>query len=259
MQLRNLSIVLGIVALGLGAAADAQAAGGSDIASAPQVTPGAENFGDTNTGHIYGDCPADYWNLPLVAGDRAIVDWQSAVDSRNYDYARTLSIYPEGTTDYSINNVSPGAEFNIGSNHRAESVFAAGSTGNYPLVFFRDDYCGATGGPYSFTVTVRHSLSVYLGSVKNLSDRSGVLTVGVHRFDGEPITDGNVRVALRGSWSGHKTSDLATGTPADGKATLSVHLPKSARKKTVSIRAVAAGSGYLTARSGLRTVKVGRK
>ena len=97
MQLRNLSIVLGIVALGLGAAADAQAAGGSDIASAPQVTPGAENFGDTNTGHIYGDCPADYWNLPLVAGDRAIVDWQSAVDSRNYDYARTLSIYPEGT------------------------------------------------------------------------------------------------------------------------------------------------------------------
>jgi hypothetical protein len=259
MQVRTVSTMAGVLALGLSSATVAQAAGGSNIASASQVAPGTQNFGDTNTGHYSGDCPADFWNLSLAAGDRATVDWTSLTDSHDSDYANTLSVWPAGTTDFSINNGSPQQRFFVGSNHQAESIFSANRTGSYPLVFWRDSYCGGTGGPYNFTVTVKHSAVLFLGSVKKLAGRSGTLSVGVHTPDGQPITDGGLRVAVRGSWAGHKASELASGAPADGKTALSVKLPKSARGKKVSIRAFAQGADYLPARSSVRTVRVGSR
>jgi hypothetical protein len=259
MQARKLFVMSGLGALVIGGTPAALAAGGSSIESAPQITPGVQTFGDTNTGKLKGCAAADYWNLSLRAGDQAIVDWTSLTDSNGRDYANELSVYPSGTTDFSINNNDPAHEFSVGDNDRAESIFSANSTGSYPLIFWRGSgSCSTPGGPYNFTVTVKHSAVLFLGSVKKLAGRSGTLSVGVHAPDGQPITDGGLRVALRGSWPGHKASELASGTPTNGAAKLSVKLPKSARGKKVSIRAVAQGADYLPARSSVRTVRVGR-
>jgi hypothetical protein len=235
------------------------AAGGANIASAPSVAPGTQTFGDTNNGDYSGDCPAEYWNLTLAAGDQATVDWTSITDSRDDDFANTLYVWPAGTTDFSINNRRPQDSFTIGSNHNAESIFTASSAGTYPLMFWRDDFCGGTGGPYSFTVTVRHGVVLSLGSVKGLSDRKATVSVGVFAPDGQPITDPNLRVALRASWSGRKTHDVAVGSPNGGAVSFTVTLPKSTRRKRVSLRAVSSGEGYRPGHSATRTVKVKRR
>jgi hypothetical protein len=239
-------------------AGPAQAAGGANIASAPSVAPGTQYFGDTNNGKYSGDCPADYWNLAMAAGDQATVDWTSLTDSQGYDYANTLYVWPAGTTDFSINNRDPQESFGVGDNDMAESTFTAGAAGTYPLMFYRRSECGGTGGPYSFTVAVRHSVVLSLGSVKGLSDRKGPVTVGVFTPDGQPITDPNLRVALRASWSGRKSHDVAVGSPSGGSITFTVTLPKSTRGKRVSLKAASSGDNYRPGHSAARTVKVKR-
>jgi hypothetical protein len=237
----------------------AQAAGGANIASAPSITPGTQYFGDTNTGTYSGDCPADYWNLTMAAGDEATVDWTSLTDSRDSNWANTLYVWPAGTTDFSINNRDPQEGFEVGDNHNAESIFTASGAGTYPLMFWRSGHCGGDGGPYSFTVAVRHSVVLALGSVKGLSDRKGPVTVGVFTPDGQPITDPNLRVALRASWSGRKAHDVAVGSPNSGSVTFTVTLPKSTRGKRVSLKAASSGDNYRPSRSATRTVKVKRR
>lgn len=238
----------------------AGAAGGSTIASAPQVTPGTQYFGDTSTGTLSGDCPADYWSASLAAGDQVTVDWASQFDSENEDYANTLYVYPAGTTDFSINNMSPAQEFSIGSNHRAESIFKANKAGSYPLVFWRHYYCGGgPGGPYDFTVAVKHSTVLALGPVKKLKSGKGDVAIGVHNPDGQPITDPALRVALRASWRGHRTRELAVGSPTNGAVLLTAKLPRSARGKKVTFRAASSGEAYLPARSSSRSLTVKRR
>jgi hypothetical protein len=235
----------------------ALAAGGSSIASASPVVPGVQNFGDTNTG-VFRDCPADYWNLSLRAGDRATVDWMTLTESsgsRYAEYADSLRVYPRGTTDFSINNVDSAYQFSTGSNHHAQSVVSAGSTGIYPLIFYSYHLC-STGGPFNFTVTIKHSAVLFLNKVKTFAGGRIQAKVGVHTPEGEPITDSALRVRLIGSWPGHKARTLGTGSPSDGSVTLSISLPKSAWGKKVTVRAKASGGDYLNAQSGVRTVQV---
>jgi hypothetical protein len=125
-------------------------------------------------------------------------------------------------------------------------------------MFWRDDFCGGTGGPYSFTVTVRHATVLSLGSVKSLSHRRGVVSVGVYTPDGQQITDAGLRVSLRASWPGRKAHEVASGSPSNGAVAFSVNLPKSTRGKRVSLRAVSSGESYRPAHSASRTVKVKR-
>jgi hypothetical protein len=259
MHARSIGLAAAALASTFACVATAQAAGGSNIESAPQVSPGVQTFGTTGTGR-YQCAAADYWNLSLAAGDEATIDWMSVTDSDGGDYANELSVYPAGTTDFSINNVERMHEFSIGDNDRAESIFSANTTGSYPLIFWRaSGRCSSPGGPYSFTVTVKHSVVLFLGSVKKLDRRSGTISVGVHTPEGQPITDPGLRVSLRGSWPGHKASELAGGSPSGGIVSLSVKLPKSTRGKKVSIRAISAGAGYRSAHSSLRTVRVKRR
>jgi hypothetical protein len=246
-----------IVALGLcGSAPAAVAAGGPNIASGTLVTPGQQMFGDTSAGE-YNCGPADYWNLPLLAGDRARIDWTSLQDSDGIDYASGLALFPAGTTDFSINNVEPAEEYYLGSNHRAESVFAAGTSGTYPMVFTMSGCGGSTpGGPFNFTAYVTHAIVVSMGSVSGLADRRGSVTVRAHRPDGQPLSDPAVHVSLIAAWRGRKPHPVATASPVNGKARLAVKLPQSTRGKKVTLRAVASGTGYRAARSASRKVRV---
>jgi hypothetical protein len=257
--MRILTTTTAIAAALAFAAGPAQAAGGANISSGPSVAPGTQYFGDTNDGKYSGDCPADYWNLAMAAGDQATVDWTSLTDSNGDDYANRLYVWPAGTTDFSINNRDPQESFEVGDNHLAESIFTAGETGTYPLMFYRRFECGGTGGPYSFTVAVRHSVVLSLGSVKGLSDRKGPVTVGVFTPDGQPITDPNLRVALRAGWSGRKQHDIAAGSPNGGAVSFAVTLPKATRGKRVSLRAISGGESYRSAHSATRTVNVKRR
>ena len=237
------------------------AAGGSSISSAPQIAPGAQNFGNTSSGFWQG-CPADYWNLSLVSGDEATVDWATEHDSQGTRYANQLEVYNAGVTDFSINNVEPSSEFRIGSNDRAESVFTANTDGIYPLIFIREGFCSHTsgyGGPFDFTVSVRHAVVLSLGAVKKLASRKGVVRVSVHDPDGQPVSDPSLTVTLVGSWSGHKNQLLGSGSPTNGVVVLTVRLPKSARHRKVSVRASAHGAGYLPAQSSAKSVLVSRR
>jgi hypothetical protein len=243
------------------AAPSALAAGGPDIASGATVQPGQQMFGDTSAGNLHECSPADYWNLPLLAGDKATVDWASLTDTHGTDYAVYLDLYDAGTTDFSINNAEPIEEYRIGSNHRAESVFAAGRAGTYPLIFWmngENKNCEGndTGGPFNFTVYVAHAVVPALGSVKGLADRRGSVTLGAHRPDGQPITDQALRLTLMAAWRGHKSQPVASASPTNGTATVGVHLPKSAAGRKVTFRAAAAGTGYRSARSAARKLRI---
>src|SRR5205823_2290095 len=135
---RRLAAVVGVGVVTLVGAAGAFAGGGANLASAPTISPGQQQFGNTTDG-CEGNCEgADFWKLSLIAADRVTVDWESSAG--NYGcgteaYAAKLEVWPVGTTDFSINNLQPSQTFYIGDNDKAESTFTANGTGVFPLVF----------------------------------------------------------------------------------------------------------------------------
>jgi hypothetical protein len=246
---RGLMSVMVLAVSLLCGAPTAFASGGSTIASAPIIAPGQQEFGTTADGQY--DCgPADFWNLSLESGDAVTIDWEASVIAN----ANQLDVFPAGTTDYSINNVTPLQTFGLGDNGKAQSTFTAGTAGIYPLIFEADG-CGSTpAGPFDFIVYVTHAQNVLLSPVTD--GVTGVAAVQDHDAAGNPLAAPTVSVTLQISSSGMPWTTIATGAPVAGTASIPYALPASVEGKRVKFRAVSQGSGYQTATSLTQTATI---
>jgi hypothetical protein len=197
----------------------------------------------------------DFWKLPLLSGDHVTIDWESQADSNGNPYAYSLSVWPRGTTDYSINNSTPEQYFTIGDNNRAESKFVVGSSGIYPLEFIASAFttCGV-GGPYDFITYVRHSLVLGLPRLRSITS-SQTLRIGTHYVDGTPISDSGLRVQILGRWAG-RWHLLGSGSPANGRALVKIHISNGVRGHKIALSVIGSGVGYLRQHKTLTAVRV---
>jgi macroglobulin-like protein len=245
------------VALAIAAIVPATAQADPTIAGAGTVRPGTQQFGTT----LCPDPPSgprcfdeQFWRFNGTAGDRVTINWQDTV---SYSYVTTLEVYPEGTDDFSINNVNPMFDFEIGDNSKAQSVFTLPQTGMFPLRFYTDICCDF-GGPYDLATTVEHAVSLFISSParKAKIKRASTVTVAVRNPEGAPLS--GLPVKLTGVWKA-KNHRLGTATATAGAATFQLRLPRSTRRKTIKLRASVSGvPGYLNARSPTIKVKVRR-
>jgi hypothetical protein len=206
---------------------------------------GQQEFGSTTDG-CYQTCqpgdiyytPADFWKLSLIAADHVKVDWEPTADNCDAD---EFTVWPIGTTDYSINTANPVQQTGAGGNGKGESRFTVKSTGVYPLMF--SDGCEnfAVGGPYDFTVYVRHLPVLQFRAPTSITSKTSV-TVQVHYADGRAISDMRLRVSIRGWWQ-RKWHTIGTGSPASGRTRIHLRAPIH---KRIRVEAVASGSGYVS-------------
>ena len=246
--------MLGALLLAALVPASASAAGGANIASAPAVVYGQHTFGTTATGSYEKCYPAEYWTLPMKAGDQVTVDWATA----NREYAYKALIYPAGTTDFSINNVNPLEYFYLGSNNHAEAVFSTGIGGSYPLIFAGDECGGPTPGPYDFTATLQRALTISLKNYTHIRTTT-VISASASLADGSPVPDGLV-FNLTVDWhSPTHESVLYTASSVGGAFSFPLALPETAKGKKATL-AVSRGPDpqFLGAESAKLEVKVGR-
>lgn len=235
--------------------ATASAAGGANIASAPTVVYGQHTFGTTATGRFENCYPAEYWSLAMKAGDQVTIDW--AASSREFAYK--ARIYPAGTTDFSINNVSSLESFYLGSNNHAEAVFKSGLSGSFPLIFIGEEGCSQPSpGPYDFTATIQHALTVSLKSYTRIRTTT-MIAASANLVDGSPVPDGTA-FNLSVTWPNpNHESATYTATSVGGAFSFPLALPASAMGKTATlIVSRPADSQFLAAESAKLQVKVGR-
>ncbi len=225
----------------------AAASGGGNIASATTVSFGKHEFGNTSAGKFEGCYPATYWNLPLQAGDQVTIDWETP----SHEYAYHLHVFPAGTTDFSINNVSPLETFGLGSNNQAESVFSVGASGVYPILFHGE--CGGTGGPVDFTAVDQHELVTALKPYAHL--RTNTIVTGTASLgDGSPVPDG-LSFALNVTWPGGSSTYSALS--GAGGLTFPLALPESAIGKVATFTITRpADATYLATKSTSLKVKI---
>jgi hypothetical protein len=235
--------------------ASASAAGGANIASAPTVAYGQHTFGTTATGRFESCYPAEYWSLSMKAGDQVTIDW--AASSREFAYK--ARVYPAGTTDFSINNVSPLEIYYLGSNNHAEAVFKSGLSGAFPLIFIGENGCSESSpGPYDFTATIQHALTISLKSYTHIRTTT-VIAASANLVDGTPVPDGTA-FNLSVTWPNpNHESATYTATSVGGAFSFPLALPASAMGKTATlIVSRPADAQFLAAESAKLQVKVGR-
>jgi hypothetical protein len=232
----------------------ANAAGGANIASAPTVAYGQHTFGTTATGSYQKCYPAEYWSLVMKAGDQVTIDWATS----SHDFAERALIYPAGTTDFSINNVNALEYYELGSNNHAEAVFKTGVSGSFPLVFIGDGCYEPTPGPYDFTATIQHSLTISLKSYTHIRTTT-TISASANLVDGAPVPDGTA-FNLSVTWPNpNHESATYTATSGGGAFSFPLALPESAKGKTATlIVSRPADPQFLSAESAKLQVKVGR-
>lgn len=247
-----------VTAAGVGLAlwcTPAIAAGGKDIASAPSVVYGQQEFGNTGVddpGNGFcplgsgngGDAGQSWWLLAVTAGDKVTIDFAGAEPG-----VPEVAVYPVGTNDFNVQLQNLGAP--TGEDSKAEYVFSAGRTGTMPLQFIN---CGDNNGtgPYNFTAYVAHKLVASLAAAgSSHRNHQTRFTVGVHNPDGvvvhDPAIHATVQVLAHHKWV------TQTTVPAPGTAV--VKWSRAERGKTQSVRVQLTGSGYLTASSQTLRVK----
>jgi hypothetical protein len=232
--------------------APASAAGGSSIATAPTIVFGQHTFGTTATGEY--DCgPGEFWNLALQPGDQATIDWGAT----QLDYAHGLYVYPAGTTDFSINNVDPLDHYYLGENGKAEAVFSSGTGGNFPLIFAAEG-CDEDhhAGPYDFTVTDQHAISVALRQFIHIKPTT-TLTATANLASGAPVPDG-LSFTLTATWPGGGIASYSAASVGSG-LTFPLTLPETAEgQKVTFIVTRAADTQYQAVKSASYEVLVSR-
>jgi hypothetical protein len=159
---RGLRVALGMaVAAVLLIPAAGQAAGGTDIASAPLLPlDGSLQSGGGKTG--------EFWRLQAIAGDAIKIDMELS----GGQYNAQLFVIDPAVTDYTLRQTPPtlDAEAAIG---KSESVLRIPATGLWTLDIcqqdigryctkFDGDYFGAAAAPFTFTATVAHVTTMTL-------------------------------------------------------------------------------------------------
>jgi hypothetical protein len=241
-----------VVAIYIGAgvlAPAAPAAGGSNIASAPTVTFGQQEFGNTVTdGGQPPNCAAQapgrsWWLLPVVRGDSVTIDLAGQTQGGGF----LLQVFAPGTTDSTVGQTEPWASNADYPGDQFEVALAAPSTGTMPIEVSSCD----SPGTYSFTAYVQHSLVVALrnaGSSRKLHRSSFALRV--RSPDGTAVSTsgltGELQTLTHGRWVNTRRVPLTSG--------FQLHWPRSARGRWQYLRVRVSGPGYATARSN--TVRI---
>jgi hypothetical protein len=227
---------LGLSAL-LGALlpASAFAEGGKTIATAPPVVYGQQEFGNIAMGQEYpekgcgflggGTYRDQFWTINATAGDLLTIDWGGAGNMK-------LWLYPVGTTDYTVFNYETVAEQEQNANGKNQLQYTVPVSGIMPLEFSVCDYGGANEapGPYNFTVTAQHSLSVSLPSRENILPNSVVN--GSAALSSGPAPDGMV-FTLTASWGNGSAS--YTAPSVGGGLSFQLALPEETVGQTVTL------------------------
>ena len=257
---RTLTFAALLVIAGAAVAGIAYAGGGSNISSAQAITPSQQLFGNTSEGRYDGDRAASYWKLALTAADRVTVDWESGSSNRHDLFE--LMVWPAGTTDFSINNASSLKVFDLGDNGKAESVFEVGQSGVYPLAFLGDYIPSWTqGGPYDFTVYVRHAVVLAVPPQTNALlqrgrrtglPRAGRIVLAAHTAGGAPIS-GGLGATMFGYWA-KKWHQMAHATATRGQIVLAYRLPTALHGLT-RLSVNVGGPNYLGKHIGWRSLK----
>lgn len=226
----------------------ALADGGKSIAQATPVVYGQQMFGNTATATPTDDeTYRSWWSLDVDAGDRVRIDWEAQ------DPWTELYLFPVGTTDYSLADTYRSARDSLSENRMSQLVFVAPSTGSMPLGFVAN--ADSQVGPYAFTAYVEHALRLALGR-SPVRPASGSIAVAVRSPEGAPINDGNLLVTLQVKRrDGSAFRAIGTTSVASGLATITYSVPARLRNRKVVVRAIAAGTGYISqASSKQRTV-----
>jgi hypothetical protein len=247
---RLTSVVLIAAAASLVSAGTASAEGANSIAGAPSIVPGQQEFGNLVNGLVTkNECEdndySDFWALQVTAGDQVAIDWEA----QQLHYTE-LNVYPAGTTDFDYPQTERLLHQELNSNLKDEATLTANSTSTLPIKFTSSGWSCLEGtpGPYAFTVTITHGLSLGLPHVSSLP-RQGTVSIGVHNPEGGAISDPAISLTLqikgRGLWK-------TIGTARDASSTAVVHfvVPSSLRRQRVTLRALASGPGYVAATSG---------
>jgi hypothetical protein len=225
--------------------ASALAEGGKAISAAPSVVYGQQEFGNTASGQFLegscgtglfggGDGWRSYWSLEAMAGDLLTVNWEGTAGTE-------LKIMPPGTTDYTLFQSEPAVSQELSSNLKNQAQYSVPLSGLMPL-YFRvcSDY--GTPGPYSFTVTAQHGLSVNLPPRPNIRTNS-IITGSAGLVSGAPIPNGTA-FTLTASWSNGSAGYSAVSTA--GSLTFPLALPEEIEGQTITLAlSRAADSQYL--------------
>lgn len=229
----------------------AVASGGATVATAPLVALGQQEFGNTATDNgeqtlnhcsLGPETGNSWWNLPVSAGDRVTIDFES---DPSVDVG--LAVFSVGTTDFQVGTIGESHYATPDSNGKGYLNFTATAAGNMPIDFFD---C-ATAGPYDFIAYIQHGLIVSLKqSSSSRHNHRTSFSVAAWTPSGALVTSTSLRedVQLRseGRWI---TLETLTA-PTAFKLTWS----RARRGKFQSVRVVVHGPGFVTATS--RTIRV---
>jgi hypothetical protein len=211
------------------------AAGGSSIATAPAVTYGQQEIGNTATGQYLEDSCGfligghrSYWGLSVLAGDKVTINWEGTPGTH-------LDLMPVGTTDYTLFQTDPALYQDLSSNGKNQAQYTAPATGVMPLFFRVCTYSGEEPGPYAFIATVQHQLLTALTPIATIK-RTSVITGATSLADGTPAPDG-LLFHLVAKWhSGGQLVRAATSaTTVSGALSFNLALPPAAAGKTVRL------------------------
>jgi hypothetical protein len=224
----------GIVGLLASVPAHALAEGGKAISTAPSVVYGQQEFGNTASGQFLegscgtglfggGDGWRSYWSLEVTAGDLLTVNWEGTPGTE-------LKIMPPGTTDFTLFQTEPIVSEGLSSNLKSQAQYSVPLSGVMPL-YFRvcSDY--GTGGPYSFTVTSQHGLSVNLPLRPNIRTNS-VIYGSAALVSGATVPDGTT-FTLTASWSNGSASYDAVSS--GGSLAFTLALPEELEGQTITL------------------------
>lgn len=222
----------------------AGAEGGNSIAAAAPITPGVQEFGNTGNNPRVGGRLEAFWSLVVTAGDRVTIDWEA---SDQVEFAP----YPIGTTDFTVEQTQPSFRQYPKDNGKNEMRLKESQTGTLPFML-----SSPRPSTYSFTAYVQHSLSLSLPRTSGLRHH-GVLDVGVHNPEGEPISDPALSVELQ-LRRGSRWVTIGAAAVAESNAAVSYRVPHRFWGRRLPLRAVAAGAAYIAAHSQSHRVRVKR-
>jgi hypothetical protein len=240
-------IALALAATGLTPAAMAD--GGSSIASAPTVTYGKQELGNTATGQKAGSCWRSYWMLPVLAGDQVTVAWEGVPET-------DLIIFPVGTTDYTYFQTDSILFQELSANGKNQAQFSASVSGEMPLVF-QHCFSEPEPGPYDFTAVDKHGLAAGLTPTTYIYPTSAISGTA-HLVDGSAAPDGMV-FNLVAKW--HSNGQLlrwaTSASSAAGGLAFQLALPQETTGKKVRLAISRAEDGaFLAVRSAPINVQV---
>jgi hypothetical protein len=254
---RRLGLSVAVLAILLTGASAALADGGTSIASAPRVTNGQQEFGNTANGAVAGDCSwfttvatdyASFWLLPVAAGDNLTIDWEGSG-------VVWAGLWPVGTNDFNVNDATTAEQDTLGSNGAQEDTLTATQDGVMPLEF---DNCGGfrgvSPGPYDFTVHVHHGVVFSVPALTTLP-LTGSLSVGVRNPDGVTITDPSLSVALQVQGGDGNWTTVGSAPAISGVANIKYSIANSLAGQQVSVQSATNGdASYSSQASSPQTV-----